>query len=82
MALKEAAKLKDLLFIPSEIQSHIHEGFDPILVSGDVIDQHFQLILDLVLDFDTTNPVNNDAKFIEELKDAFAYFIGEWIEEL
>lgn len=82
MALKESAKLKDLLFIPSEIETHVHEGFDPILVSGEVIDQHFLLILDLVLDFDATNSANNDAKFIEELKDAFAYFIGEWIEEL
>jgi len=79
LAQGEADKFKSFLFVPSEVQPNVHEGFDPILVSEDVVDTHFTRILDVILDFDDTQ---SDAIFIEEMKDALAYFIGEWIEEL
>ena len=77
---QEAAKLKALLFIPNEIQRNIHEGFDPILVTEEVVDNHFNRIFNFILDFDSNS--KNDAQFIEETKDALAYFIGELIDEL
>ena len=79
LAQGEADKFKSFLFVPSEVQPNVHEGFDPILVSEDVVDTHLTRILDVILDFDDTQ---SDAIFIEEMKDALAYFIGEWIEEL
>jgi hypothetical protein len=75
----EATKFKEFLKIPNEISRNIHEGFDPLLVSGEIVDSHFERLLDVILDFDQSRP---DAEFIEEMKDAIAYFIGEWIEEL
>lgn len=65
------------MFIPKDIEQNVYEGFDPILVSGEVIETHFAKLLDTVL-----NSSGNDAQFIEEMKDAFAAFIGEWIDEL
>lgn len=76
----ESEKLKAMFKVPEEIKSHIHEGFEPLLVSEEVIDNHFGRILDLILDFDSAN--SPDAKFIEEMKDALSFLIGEWIEEL
>jgi hypothetical protein len=57
----------------------VYEGFDPVLVSGDVVDTHFAKVLNLILDF---SPSGTDAEFIELFKDAMIFFIGEWIEEL
>ena len=51
----ESEKLKSMFNIPDEIKSHIHEGFEPLLVSEEVIDNHFGRILDLILDFDSAN---------------------------
>ena len=59
---------------------NIHEGFDPLLVSGEVVDLHFLRILNVILDFDSST--RSDADFVEEMKDALSNFIGEWIEEL
>jgi hypothetical protein len=64
--------------VPEEIRGHIHEGFEPLLVSEEVIDNHFGRIIDVILDFEGST----DAQFIEEMMDALAFFIGEWIEEL
>ena len=75
----EAEKLKALLFVPREIEPNIYEGFDPVLVSGDVIDVHFAKALNLILDFNDSKP---DSQFIEEIKDILIFLIGEWIEEL
>ena len=79
LAEGEATKLKSMLFIPQEIKDHIHEGFEPLLVSEEVVDTHFGRVLDVILDFDSSK---SDAQFIEEMKDALAHFVGEWIEEL
>ena len=79
LAEGEAEKFKSMLFIPGEVVSNVHEGFDPLLVSGEVVDTHFATILDVILDFDARR---DDSQFIEEMKDALAYFIGEWIDEL
>lgn len=68
------------MFIPAEIKGRIHEGFEPLLVSEEVIDNHFGRVLDVILDFEASG--QPDSQFIEEMKDALAYFIGEWIEEL
>lgn len=56
---QEAAKLKALLEVPAEIQRNIHEGFDPIIVSEEVIDNHFARIFNFILDFDSSS--NDDA---------------------
>lgn len=79
VAMEEAAKFKALLKIPEAIRPHIYEGFEPLLVSEEVVDSHFSRVLDIILDFDQAQ---TDAAFIEEMKDALAHFIGEWIEEL
>ena len=76
----ESEQLKAMFNVPEEIKSHIHEGFEPLLVSEEVIDNHFVRIIDLILDFDSAN--STDANFIEEMKDALSFLIGEWIEEL
>jgi hypothetical protein len=76
----ESEALKGMFEVPEEIMSHIHEGFEPLLVSEEVIDNHFVRIIDLILDFDSAN--STDANFIEEMKDALSFLIGEWIEEL
>lgn len=47
----EAEKFKALLFVPDEIKPNIYEGFDPLLVSGDVVDTHFAKALNKILDF-------------------------------
>ena len=64
---QEAEKFKALLFVPSEVVPNVYEGFDPVLVSGDVVDVHFAKALNLILDFDDSGA---DAHFIELLKDS------------
>ena len=54
LAEGEAEKFKSFLFVPSEVLKNVYEGFDPILVSHEVVDNHFLRILDTILDFDTT----------------------------
>jgi len=76
---EESAKFKALLFVPREVEPNIYEGFDPILVSEDVVDSHFAKGLNLILDFDESAP---DAEFVELIKDSLIFFIGEWIDEL
>lgn len=72
--------MKAMLFIPDAVKANIYEGFDPLLVSGEVIDTHFTRFIDLILDFDDVN--RNDVEFIEEFKNALKFFLGEWIDEL
>ena len=79
LSLKEATKFKNSLFLPEELKPSVYEGFDPLLVSHDIVDLHFPSILDSILDF--PNP-NNDQLFIEHMKDVLCLLIGEWIEEL
>jgi hypothetical protein len=55
LAEGEAEKFKSMLFIPGEVVPNVHEGFDPLLVSGEVVDTHFATILDVILDFDARN---------------------------
>ena len=50
----EAEKFKTYLFIPTESINNIHEGFDPLIASSDVIDTHFIKIVNAILDFDET----------------------------
>jgi hypothetical protein len=76
----EGEKLKSLLFIPDAIKPNIFEGFEPLLVAGDLVDTHFARLLDIILDFDHQS--RPDSEFIEEMKDALNYFFGETIEEL
>jgi len=69
-----------MLFLPDAVKPNIYEGFDPLLVSGEVVDTHFTRLIDIVLDFDENT--RTDAEFIEEMKGALKYFLGEWIDEL
>ena len=66
--------------IPEEIKENVFEGFEPLLVSEDVVDNNFLNIVNTILDFD--NVKNTDAQFIELMKDVLSLFVGEWIEEL
>lgn len=79
LAQGEADKFKASLKVHPSVQLNVHEGFDPVLVSEEVVDTHFARILDVILDFDDSQ---TDAQFIEEMKDVLAFFIGEWIDEL
>lgn len=56
LAEGEAEKFKALLFMPNEVVKNVHEGFDPLLVSGEVVDTHFANILNTILDFDEHIP--------------------------
>jgi hypothetical protein len=49
------------------------------LVSAEIIDTHFIKVINAIMDFDENQ---GDAHFVEHMKDIFANFIGEWIEEL
>ena len=54
LATKEGEKLKALITVPRQIQTHIHEGFEPLLVVAEMVDKHLIIILNAVMDFDTT----------------------------
>jgi hypothetical protein len=43
------------LKVPASIEANIYEGFDPILVSNEIIDTHFAKILKEILDFEDNN---------------------------
>lgn len=45
-----------------------------------MIDKHFILILNDILDFDDS--IKTESEFIEMMKDTVSNFIGELIEEL
>lgn len=62
------------------MKTNIFDGFEPLLVAGDVVDSHFARIVDLILDFDDQK--RPDSEFMEEMKDAITYFIGELVDEL
>ena len=52
LAAKEGEKAKAMITIPRQIQSHIHEGFEPLLVAAEMIDKFMIIILNAVMDFD------------------------------
>ena len=52
LANKEGDKLKAFITIPEKVQANVHEGFEPLLVSAEMIDKHFILVLNAILDFD------------------------------
>ena len=80
LAESEAEKFKSLLSVPHEIEANVYEGFDPLLVSGDVVDTHFAKALNIILDFDDNT--GTDAQFVEKAKEILIFFVGEWIDEL
>jgi hypothetical protein len=61
--------------IPSSIKDNVHEGFDPLLVSGEILDTYFIKIINCILDF--KNNTQSDPQFIEDLKFVLCNFIGE-----
>lgn len=67
LAKKEGEKFQAFLTIPSEIKENIHEGFDPLLVSGEVIEAHFVKLINSILDFDDAN--KSDGQFVDLMKD-------------
>lgn len=80
LAEGEAKNFKTYLTVPQELVFHVHEGFDPILVTNEVVDTHFLKILNAILDFDETT--RSDGEFIESMKDVLSDAIGEAIDEL
>lgn len=80
MALKEAEGYKTYLIVPGEVSPNIYEGFEPLTAASDLIDKHFEIILNAVLDFDSNS--KPDSEFIEMMQDKLADFIGELTEEL
>jgi hypothetical protein len=61
LAEREATKLKTYLTVPAEVRDHVYEGFEPLMVAGEVIDKHFILVLNSILDF---NESRSDDEFI------------------
>jgi len=59
LALKEAEKFKTLLFIPDSVKNNVYEGFEPLLIAGEMADKYFEQIVNMVMDFDNTT--NSDA---------------------
>lgn len=51
---REAEKFKSRIIIPESIRSHVHEGFDPLLVSHEIIDKYLAQLFNAVLDFDSS----------------------------
>ncbi len=66
--------------MPDAVKPNVFDGFEPLLVAGDIVDTHFARIVDVILDFD--DQARPDSEFIEQMKDALTLFIGELIEEL
>jgi len=62
------------------VKGHVHEGFDPLLVSRDVIDDHLYKLLDITLDFDDKKDA--EQKYLSDIKVALEDFIGEWVDEM
>lgn len=55
LAEKEAEKFKAQMVVPTEVEKNIHEGFEPLLASADIIDDHFLKVLNAILDFPSSN---------------------------
>jgi hypothetical protein len=63
LADTEAEKFKSSLMIPDSLKENIYEGFDPLLVSHELADKHFILLLNTILNVDENK--TSDAEFIE-----------------
>jgi hypothetical protein len=79
-AEKESNKMKNNLCVPEAVKENIHEGFDPLLVGGEVIDKHVVLLLTYVLDYNEETV--GDEEFVNNVKDLVAEFVGELVDEL
>jgi hypothetical protein len=66
LAARESEKIKATLVIPASIRDNIYEGFDPLLVSREIIDKHLIRVFNTILNFDDSH--RTDAEFIDELK--------------
>lgn len=49
--LKETEKLKNTLKIPSVIEGNVLEGFEPLLVTSELIDVHFMHLVNHALTY-------------------------------
>lgn len=80
LAEREKENLLPLIIIPREVEANVHEGFEPLTVSSDILDTYMIKFINVILDHDDkTTP---DAVFVENLKSTLVWFIGEWIDEL
>ena len=80
LAAKEGEKVKAMITVPRQIQTHIHEGFEPLLVIAEMVDKHLIIILNAIMDFD--DATQQDAHFIDLMKDVVSYALGDTIDEL
>ena len=78
LAERESAKLKACLFIPEQIKNNVHEGFDPILVVSDIIDDNFLSIFDFIMD----DYQGSESEQIRTLIRKFQLLLGEVVDEL
>jgi hypothetical protein len=61
--MKESAKLKHTLVIPAAVSKHILEGFEPLLVTGELIDKHFMHLINHALSY--VAGTSNEQVYIE-----------------
>ena len=74
---KASEALKGVLHLPDKCKDLVHEGFDPVLVCNEVIEEKSRPILDEIVDFD-----DDDDEFIEMLRDRSTEMIGAVLEDI
>lgn len=48
----ESQRIKSCLHITESLKENIYEGFDPLLVSHEIVDTHFTKLIRTLLDFE------------------------------
>jgi hypothetical protein len=76
-----------MLSMPESLETKVFEGFEPILVSEDVIDDNMINFIDIVMDSSPNSSGNLSEEQIAiefgiKIKKQTIHFIGEWIDEL
>jgi len=69
------------LILPEELKKNVLEGFDPLLVVGELIDKHFEIITEHTFNFDPKKG-DTEPQYILKLKELMQNMIGEIIDEL
>ena len=50
VADKESSRIKKMLIVPVNLEESVFEGYDPLLNAGELIDTHFILLVNIILD--------------------------------
>jgi len=76
---KESLMFEKNIFIPEAIKGNVIEGFEPLMVSAEIIETNITTIINMILDFDEST---SEVSFMKSMKDTMTSFVGELIDEL